>query len=115
MVDFRPFRGIRYQSSRAGALDHLICPPYDIISPSHERELQERSPYNMVSLELSEASDLAGPDRYARAQGHYRQWLAEGVLQRDTEVRRLERAEGGRSLHGWDCAREQGRRGREGE
>ena len=85
MVDFRPFRGIRYQSNGVGALDHLICPPYDIISPAHERQLHERSPYNMVRLELSEASDLTDPDRYTRAQGHYRQWLAEGVLQRDTE------------------------------
>ena len=43
MVDFRPFRGIRYDTAMAGPLSDLICPPYDVISPAAERELLDRS------------------------------------------------------------------------
>ncbi|MXW29926.1 MAG: DUF1015 domain-containing protein, partial [Chloroflexi bacterium] len=42
MVDFRPFRAVRY-SEAAGPLDDLICPPYDVISPAAERDLLDRS------------------------------------------------------------------------
>ena len=83
MVDFRPFRGIRYQTGVAGPLDDLICPPYDVISPAHEQQLLGRSEYNMVRLELRELTGAPSPDRYASSAYHYRHWLEAGVLGRD--------------------------------
>ena len=85
MADFRPFRGIRYNSAVAGPLDSLICPPYDVISLAQERDLLGRSPHNMVRLELAETHDTPAPERYSNATGHYQQWLEEKVLLQDED------------------------------
>ena len=84
MVDFRPFRAVRY-AAHAGAAADLICPPYDVIGAEAERELLARNPYNFVRLELTEATDAPDPRRYAAAADAYRAWLAEGVLATDAE------------------------------
>ena len=83
MVNFRPFRGIRYQTSVAGPLAGLVCPPFDVISPAQEQLLLERSQYNMVQLELTELTGPPNPDRYTAAAARYRRWLGDGVLHRD--------------------------------
>ena len=82
MVDFRPFRAVRYAES-AGPLDSLICPPYDVILPSDERELLARSPYNMVRMELAELTGPAPTERYTAAAVALQSMLAAGVLVRD--------------------------------
>ena len=82
MVDFRPFRAVRYSES-AGLLDNLICPPYDVISPAAERELLDRSPHNMVRMELAELDGPPPPDRYENAAAALRSMLGDGVLARD--------------------------------
>ncbi len=82
MVDFRPFRAVRYAES-AGPLDNLICPPYDVISPAAESELLDRSPHNMVRMELAELDGPPPPDRYESAAAALRSMLGEGVLARD--------------------------------
>ena len=84
MVDFRPFRALRY-TERAGSAADLICPPYDVIGAEAERELLARSPYNFVRLELTEATDAPDPSRYAAAAAAYRAWVAGGVLAPDSE------------------------------
>ena len=82
MVDFRPFRAVRYAES-AGSLDSLICPPYDVILPSAEQELLARSPYNMVRMELAELTGPAPAERYTAAAAALQSMLAAGVLVRD--------------------------------
>ena len=82
MVDFRPFRAVRYAES-AGPLDSLICPPYDVILPSDEQELLARSPYNMVRMELAELTGPAPAERYTAAAAALQSMLAAGVLVRD--------------------------------
>ena len=83
MVDFRPFRGIRYDTAVAGPMSDLVCPPYDVISPAMERELLERSEHNMVRLELAEIEGPAPVGRYADAAGAFSRMLASDVLRRD--------------------------------
>ena len=85
MADFLPFRGIRYNPAVAGPLEALVCPPYDVISEAQERELLERSPHNMVRLELAERPEPLPAERYTAAAAHYRQWLSQDLLQRDQE------------------------------
>ncbi len=82
MVDFRPFRAVRY-TAEAGDLADLICPPYDVIAPDHEQELLARSPHNMVRLELAELTGPPPPSRYADAAGALATMLGDGVLRRD--------------------------------
>jgi uncharacterized protein (DUF1015 family) len=82
MVDFRPFRGVLYAGS-AGSLSDLICPPYDVISQSQERQLLALSPHNMVRLELAELSGPPPADRYERAASEFARMKRDGVLKQD--------------------------------
>ena len=78
MADVRPFRALRYDSSLD--LSPIVCPPFDTISAEQQRELYDRSPYNAVRIELAEES---GAGRYESSGATVRQWMADGVLQRD--------------------------------
>ena len=82
MVDFRPFKGVRYDES-AGSLADLVCPPYDVISPEQERALIAGNPNNMVRLELAELEGPAPADRYSGAARSYRRMQDEGILRPD--------------------------------
>ncbi len=76
MVDILPFRGIRYDPSRAGAtLDSLVAPPYDVISPAEQAALYERHPANVVRLILGREEE-----KYTQAARLFREWLASGIL-----------------------------------
>lgn len=77
MAEIRPFRGLRYDPARAGALDTLIAPPYDVISPAQQEALYAASPYNIVRLELGREE---GEARYANAAALLAQWRRDGVL-----------------------------------
>ena len=32
MAEIRPFRALRFDTEKAGKIEELVCPPYDIIS-----------------------------------------------------------------------------------
>jgi len=77
MPQFLPIRGLRY-TARAGSLDQLLAPPYDVISPAQQHALESRNPCNAVHLELAEG----GADRYARVAALLASWLDQGLLHR---------------------------------
>ena len=52
MAELRPFKGIRYNQEISGDLSKNICPPFDSISPSLQKNLYEISNFNTVRLEL---------------------------------------------------------------
>ena len=80
MAEFIPFRGIRYDTSVAGALSDLICPPYDVIDEAERDRLYARSPINFVRIEFPED----GPEnKYARAAKDLAGWTAEQRLRRE--------------------------------
>ena len=74
MADVRPFRAVRY-GERAGALEDLVAPPYDVLDETQRAEHLDRSPHNVVHLTL--------PDDEASAARTWRSWQDEGVLVRD--------------------------------
>jgi uncharacterized protein (DUF1015 family) len=76
VTDVRSFRAERY-AERAGPLDELVAPPYDVIDAAERRELLARSPYNVVHLTLPESEEDA-----ARA---LRDWRARGIVEREPE------------------------------
>lgn len=78
MARFRPFRAVRYSAARVGALDAIVAPPYDVISPPERDAFYEASPFNCTRLILNKESHDAAADQY-------RAWQAEGVLGRDAE------------------------------
>jgi uncharacterized protein (DUF1015 family) len=80
LADFRPFRGLRY---RAGAdLPSLLAPPYDVIDAAMQAELHQRSPHNVVRLELGEQreTDSESDNRYTRAAAALVEWRRDGVM-----------------------------------
>lgn len=82
MADVRPFRGLRYNLAKLGALGPALCPPFDVISPQEEEALRGRSPYNAIRLELPHSP--TGGDKYAVAAAALQEWISQQVLTRDS-------------------------------
>ena len=82
MVDIRPFRGVRFNPRHVPDLAQVVCPPYDVISPSEQADLYARSPHNLVRLELGrdEPGDDEQRNRYTRAAATLDEWVCQGVL-----------------------------------
>ena len=72
MAELKPFRALRYDTERAGPLEDLIAPPYDVIGPEERDRYLERSPYNVVHLTLPDSEEEAGRS--------FRDWRDQGVL-----------------------------------
>ena len=72
-----PFRALRYNRKIVGDPSHVVAPPYDLIGAARQNQLYERSPYNVVRLELGRETD-----RYGTAEKTLAEWLASGVLER---------------------------------
>ena len=87
MAIITPFRGFIYNEAIAGGIGDLVCPPYDIISPSEQQELYRKSPYNVVRLEfgLESPGDTADDNRYTRAVATLNEWLSRDVLRQSRE------------------------------
>ena len=83
MADVQPFPAVHYDLQRAGSLQVVAAPPYDVIDTAQRAELVARSPYNVVEIDLPEP----GPewDRYRHAADTLQEWKREGVLVADTE------------------------------
>jgi uncharacterized protein (DUF1015 family) len=77
MAVVKPFRAERYDESKAGPLERLVAPPYDVLSPEQRQEYLARSPYNVVHLTLPDNEEQAGRDVTA--------WREQGVLVRDQD------------------------------
>src|SRR5881398_1455211 len=77
MAEVKPFRAERYDESKAGPLEQLVAPPYDVISPEERSDYLARSPYNVVHLTL--------PDVEADAARDIADWRKRGVLTRDEQ------------------------------
>ncbi len=70
-----PFRALVYNQQRVGNLRDVIAPPYDLIGADRQDELYDRSPYNIVRLELAREAD-----RYAASAATLAKWRADDVL-----------------------------------
>jgi len=88
VADVRPFRALRFNSRVVGDIAKVVCPPYDVISPRGQKELYQRSPYNVVRLEEGErkTTDNPGDNRYTRAATTLKQWLEKRALVRDDKT-----------------------------
>ncbi len=78
MAEIRPFRALRF-TEKAGALEQVVCPPYDIISEEQRRAYLSRNANNIIRLELPREGD----NPYATAGDVLQRMLQEQVLQQD--------------------------------
>src|SRR5260370_1571422 len=86
MADIRAFRAHRYDLGRVGNLSDVICPPYDVIDQRLQQSRYDRSPFNVVRLELnqSQPNDTETNNRYGRAAAFLREWIAVDVIRQDS-------------------------------
>lgn len=73
----KPFRALRYDTDKAGELDSLVAPPYDVIDAEMREKLLGASPYNTVRLIRPHE-----PDEAAHTLG---EWQESGILRRDED------------------------------
>src|SRR5258708_1468507 len=80
LAEIAPLRGVLYDPARAGPLERVLAPPYDVISPAEREALAALSPYGIVHLILPAGE---GNEKYAAAARRYGEWRAAGILRRD--------------------------------
>ncbi len=86
MADIRPFAGYRYALSKAEDLGRFVAPPYDMIETAAITRLYDKDPVNVVRViqNRKEPFDTENRDRHHRAAAFLNEWIAAGVLVRDT-------------------------------
>jgi len=85
MVDIAPFRGLLFNQGKAGPVDQVTAPPYDVISPEQQDALYKKNPYNVVRLILEKQypGDDEKTNRYTRSSVTFKKWIEDGVLVED--------------------------------
>jgi len=81
MAEIQPLRALHYDLAKVGPLADVTAPPYDVIDAEDRAALMERSPYNVVAIDLPQGE----PDRYATAAQLLESWQLDGALVRDEE------------------------------
>ena len=76
MAEIKAFRGMRYDIEKAGKLEELCCPPYDIISEQERKAFIAQNKYNVIRLELPRE----GEDVYRTAGEVLNKWRDKGIL-----------------------------------
>ena len=83
MAEVRPLEAVHYELGMVGSLGDVTAPPYDVIGPEKRKGLLERSPFNVVEVDLPEAPE--GADPYEHAAETFDEWLLQDILKRDRE------------------------------
>jgi uncharacterized protein (DUF1015 family) len=81
MAEIQPLRALRYDPDRTGGLQDVVAPPYDVIDAEQRAELEQRSPYNVVRIDLPEG----GEDRYDRAAALLSDWRDQKIVVHDEQ------------------------------
>ena len=79
MAVIKPFKALRY-TKKAGEINTLACPPYDIVPEGQRIALIENNPNNMIRLELPK-----GENPYQEAKSLLDEWLEADILTHDEE------------------------------
>lgn len=80
MVDIRPFKGIQYDKDKIEDMEDVVTQPYDKISEEMQDKYYEKSEYNYCRLILPKEEN-----RYEMAAKRLRDWLREGVLNKEAD------------------------------
>ncbi len=85
MADIKGFRALRYDLNKAGKINELITPPYDVINDKMQEDFYQASPYNIIRLEWGKKypDDTPENNRYTRAAADFKDWQEQGILKRD--------------------------------
>jgi uncharacterized protein (DUF1015 family) len=84
MAEVQPLRALHYDTAVVGPLPDVVAPPYDVIDEGQRAALLERSPFNVVAVDLPQEGP-GGRDRYESAGELFESWQLQGALVRDPE------------------------------
>src|SRR5258706_2080426 len=86
MPEIQPFRGVLYNTHKVKP-DDVLTQPYDKITPELREKYLQRSPYNLIRIELGkeQPGDTETNNKYTRARDLYQAWLSDGVLRRSEQ------------------------------
>lgn len=79
MAVIKAFKGLRY-TEKAGDINGIVCPPYDIISDQQRTDYINKNQNNIIRLELPK-----GENAYKEAGKTLSQWLENGILATDNK------------------------------
>jgi uncharacterized protein (DUF1015 family) len=79
MAKIEPLRALHYDLQKTGGLQDVVAPPYDVIDAEQRTELEARSPYNVVRIDLP-----TGDEPYEAAARQLAAWREEGVVIEDS-------------------------------
>ena len=79
MTDVAPFCALRYAPDRV-ALDRVLVPPYDVVTPHERDRYYERDPHNAIRLELTREPGQEATTDYADVAETLASWRGSGVL-----------------------------------
>jgi uncharacterized protein (DUF1015 family) len=79
VADVQPLYALHYDLSRVGPLADLVAPPYDVVDSGQRAQLAAVSPYNVVHIDLPEATG----DPYDAAAHLLAGWRREGAVVQD--------------------------------
>ncbi len=80
MAQIEPLRALHYNLQKTGGLQDVIAPPYDVIDAAQRSELEGRSPFNVVRIDLP-----LGQDPYEAAARELESWREHDVVVQDEE------------------------------
>lgn len=78
MPNIIPFKGLRYNLNTKD-ITSVVSPPYDVISSDEKKDLESKSKYNAVHVELPGQNN----EDYLRASELFVSWIREGVIIQD--------------------------------
>jgi len=78
MAKIKPFKAVIYKQEAIKDFALVVCPPYDVISPSQQELYHEKDPHNFIHILLGR--DIPGEDKYRRAGTIFRDWIKKGIM-----------------------------------
>ncbi len=84
MADIKAFRALRYNPQTVNIAD-AVTQPYDVLDEKQQDDYYNRSPYNIIRLELGKQfpEDNNDNNRYSRAAEFFAEWQKTNVLLRE--------------------------------
>lgn len=88
MAIIKPFKAVHYSAKKVKDIAKVVSPPYDVISPDEQDELQNLSPHNFTHIDFGKdrPKDDKANNKYTRAKKTYSDWMRKGVLAQDEEL-----------------------------
>jgi uncharacterized protein (DUF1015 family) len=83
VAEVRPLNAVHYNLAAVGSLAEVVAPPYDVIDGEQRSRLLQRSPFNVVEIDLPKPG--GGGDPYQHAAETMEAWMLEGILVADRE------------------------------